>query len=297
MPFGSIGKAIGGAAKSVAGGISKISGGGTNFLGPLLGVAEAASGGSLLGAGLGALGDVASAYQGYTVDKEAQQRAHDFNKEILKKKQDFDKAMYQRRYGMTMHSMKKAGLNPMLAYQQGASGQPIGGVAGGTAPSGTSATQLASNVSAKTQRALAKVQRNQIDLIQGQARHAHASAKRQGQDYWTSVEDEHLKRAQRLLSTEQKNVAMLQAKQIQQMINTGKGQEALGQNLARLMRQPWFQNIVTTGEAINRSGGTDLLRSLPGIGRSKSTGTAESRRYGPRSEGYSTKDSSSWRFN
>ena len=52
------------------------------------------------------------------------------SQKTAKKQMGFQEYMYKRRYQMTMADMRKAGLNPILAYQQG----------GGAAPSGARAT-------------------------------------------------------------------------------------------------------------------------------------------------------------
>lgn len=75
--------------------------------------------GMLAGGAMSMLSDIAGqAMTGYYNAKEA------------KKQRQFAKKMYSTRYQMTMADMAKAGLNPILAYKQGA----------GTPPSGTAAS-------------------------------------------------------------------------------------------------------------------------------------------------------------
>jgi len=49
------------------------------------------------------------------------------NKAAQLRQQRFQKEMYETRYQMTMADMEKAGLNPILAYQQGVGSAPAGG--------------------------------------------------------------------------------------------------------------------------------------------------------------------------
>lgn len=49
-----------------------------------------------------------------------------FGKSSAKDQMDFQREMYGQRYQLTMEDMRKAGLNPILAYKQGAPGAPQG---------------------------------------------------------------------------------------------------------------------------------------------------------------------------
>ena len=49
---------------------------------------------------------------------------YQYAKKLLYKQQQFAKEMYQHRYRYTMRDMQKAGLNPILAYQQGGGSAP-----------------------------------------------------------------------------------------------------------------------------------------------------------------------------
>lgn len=48
--------------------------------------------------------------------------------------QDFSEQMFRSRYQMTVEDLKRAGLNPMLAYSSGAGGQPSGSAASAASP-------------------------------------------------------------------------------------------------------------------------------------------------------------------
>lgn len=77
--------------------------------------------------------------------------------------QGFSADMFQKRYQMTVEDMKAAGLNPMLAYMQGAGGQPsssAASVAGSEIQGGVNQTRLASaqeaNINADTEKKAAE---------------------------------------------------------------------------------------------------------------------------------------------
>lgn len=115
--------------------------------------------GALIGAAAGAIG---SGIMGRSNAKQQQQATRE---------------MYQNRYQWTMQDLAKAGLNPMLAMNQGAvSGG--GSMAGATTPDGGSA--VAQGLAAGTQKALvastAKQQASQADLNESLADKAKMEA-------------------------------------------------------------------------------------------------------------------------
>jgi hypothetical protein len=83
-------------------------------------VGDLASGGlsSIIGGLVGGVGS----YMG-------QQSANQANAEIANKQMDFQERMRQTSYQTAVDDMKKAGLNPMLAYQQGGAGNQPGATA------------------------------------------------------------------------------------------------------------------------------------------------------------------------
>lgn len=54
-------------------------------------------------------------------------RAQKLERERIGQQQAFNREMYEKRYQMTMADMRKAGLNPILAYKQGAGAAPTSG--------------------------------------------------------------------------------------------------------------------------------------------------------------------------
>ena len=84
-----------------------------------IGSGAAAIASAAVGGGLDLLGGIGGGYLEYEHAKKLQARAHEFSKH-----------MYKRRYRMTMKDMSKAGLNPILAYQQGGGSAPSGATVG-----------------------------------------------------------------------------------------------------------------------------------------------------------------------
>lgn len=100
-----------------------------------------------------------------------------FNAKQAKKQRRWAKRMYENRYQMTMRDMEKAGLNPILAYQQGAGSVPSGASASVSMPDvGGSAARGAA---AGTAAALAKAQ---VPNIESQTASNAASAARSKAD-------------------------------------------------------------------------------------------------------------------
>lgn len=103
----------------------------------LLGLAGGLVGGFFGGpAGAGIGMSLGSQLDGYQAGKEtneansaqsAEMRA--FNAAEAQKNRDFQEKMRSTQYQTTMEDMRKAGLNPMLAYQQGGAGTPTGATA------------------------------------------------------------------------------------------------------------------------------------------------------------------------
>lgn len=69
-----------------------------------------------------------------------------FNAEEAQKLRDWQERMSNTSYQRAMADMKKAGLNPILAYQQGGASVPGGSAASFSTSAGFSADQLADNI-------------------------------------------------------------------------------------------------------------------------------------------------------
>ena len=77
------------------------------------------------------------------------------SKALQEDQQQFIKNMYRQRYQLQMEDMRKAGLNPILAYRTGAGGMPSGGLAnagdiGASVAKGIGAGAQAARVNAET---------------------------------------------------------------------------------------------------------------------------------------------------
>lgn len=103
------------------------------------------------------LKNLASSYMAMQAQSAAQQmayqtasaeRAMQFNAEEAQKNRDWQERMSNTQYQRAMADMKKAGLNPILAYTQGGAGVPSGATASGYAMSGAGYTPSESAIKA-----------------------------------------------------------------------------------------------------------------------------------------------------
>lgn len=94
-----------------------------------------------------------------------------------KKQREFQKDMYQHRYQYQMDDMRKAGLNPILAYKQTPPGGP-GGAMGQVGDFGdTINTSRKTSAEVKLKGKQTILARNQIRLMAGQTAKAEAEAR------------------------------------------------------------------------------------------------------------------------
>lgn len=86
--------------------------------------------GTAIGAGVGALVGAAGSFFGQQsankANKELQREANAFSAEQAQKQMDFQQYNSNTAYQRSMADMRQAGLNPMLAYQQGGASAPAG---------------------------------------------------------------------------------------------------------------------------------------------------------------------------
>lgn len=88
--------------------------------------------GALLGAGIGAAGSLIGGAMSSAGQQAANWQTMQFNSQEAQKNRDFQERMSNSAYQRAMADMRAAGLNPVLAYQQGGSSTPSGGQASAT---------------------------------------------------------------------------------------------------------------------------------------------------------------------
>lgn len=120
--------------------------------------------GLLSGLGGGIIGALSSAWQ---ADKTAdmQDHAQNFTRDQSQAQMAFQERMRSTQYQTATDDMQKAGLNPMLAYQQGGAGTPAGAGGGGTGGSVARPEIMQAAASAAN-----------VDLIDAQTRKVKAEA-------------------------------------------------------------------------------------------------------------------------
>lgn len=74
----------------------------------------------------GAWGQAASAVGGFLTQRAGQVSANQMNRAAAERQYEMQTDAYKHRYQWQMEDMRRAGLNPLLAYQQGAPGGPAG---------------------------------------------------------------------------------------------------------------------------------------------------------------------------
>ena len=148
------------------------------------------------GAGAAAIGAGASFLGASSANKKA--------KKLMREQMIWDQTMYKSRYQMTMGDMAKAGLNPILAYQQGtggnmpgASAAPVMNELAGVGPA------INSGVSAMLAEQQMEKQEEEIKLIKNQSAKTVAEASYINAEETRSITDSLLKQAQIVLSQSQ----------------------------------------------------------------------------------------------
>lgn len=87
---------------------------------------------AIIAAGIGAAGSLAGGALSSAGQQQANWQTAQFNAQEAQRNRDFQERMSSTAYQRAMNDMRAAGLNPVLAYQQGGSSTPSGGQASAT---------------------------------------------------------------------------------------------------------------------------------------------------------------------
>lgn len=165
-----------------------------------------------------------------------QSRANRESRRAAQRAMDFQERMFRNRYTYTMEDMRRAGLNPILAYQQG----------GGTAPGGSSYT--AGNVAAGAADAVGRMTSSALSALRGRKELdlLNAQIKNVQQDTEVKKEDVWLKNNQGGESLARWNI-------LGQQFENAKASAEGAKHLQQLYKDPKWGPLLKTLEGIGRS--------------------------------------------
>ena len=103
----------------------------------------------------------------YERDMAQMEVANEFNAQEAQKQRDFEERMSNTAYQRAMADMKAAGLNPVLAYQQGGSSTPSGSSASSSVPSRSGAQSYVGARSRDASRVFQSVMKLATNVVGG----------------------------------------------------------------------------------------------------------------------------------
>lgn len=194
---------------------------------------------ALISAGASLVGSATSAWGAERANREARRASQ--------RQMDFQERMQRNRYRYTMEDMRKAGLNPILAYQQGGGGAPSGASYSPQNIGAGAATALSSGINSAIN---ARLTGKQIKLIDSQIKNVEQDTKKKLEETYTTANHG----AESLSRTKVNN----------QTYHSAKAAAEGAKHLEQLYKDPKWGPILKTIESVGRaiSPGSSAVRNL-----------------------------------
>lgn len=167
------------------------------------------------GLGTGILGGIGGLITNF-MNAEEKDKEREFNAAQAQINRDFQERMSSTAYQRSMEDMKKAGLNPILAYQKGGASSPSGATASTTAlqledPIGKGINSAKAGQEMSQSRQQVENMKTQINLTNAQAAQAHAATTLNEKNSLLAVEQAKKTAAETAIQKENLSAAQRQA--------------------------------------------------------------------------------------